>query len=108
MATIIVELYDPASGTWSTVSPLNRDHDEHTTTLLPSGDVLVVGGEQGQFPPSSVAEASPRSPERHVDNPHQRFPGPVWPYGNLVAQRKSIGNGGRQRHPPHEHPRHRV
>ncbi|WNG18549.1 kelch repeat-containing protein [Cystobacter fuscus] len=38
------ELYDPASGTWSTGEPLARSRDAHTATLLPSGKVLVAGG----------------------------------------------------------------
>lgn len=44
------ELYDPATGTW-TVAPMNFARytdtvdDQHTTTVLTNGKVLVVGGE---------------------------------------------------------------
>jgi hypothetical protein len=42
------ELYNPVSGSWSnTVGPLNIPRAGHTATLLNSGKVLVVGGQNG-------------------------------------------------------------
>jgi hypothetical protein len=39
-----VEIYDPASDTWSAFPSLQQARAEHTATLLPDGQVLVTGG----------------------------------------------------------------
>ena len=47
------ELYDPASNTWRAAASLATARAYHTATLLPSGQVLVVGGGQRSATPGS-------------------------------------------------------
>ena len=39
-----VEIYDPASDRWDSVTSLGQARAEHTATLLPNGRVLITGG----------------------------------------------------------------
>jgi lysophospholipase L1-like esterase len=50
------ELYDPALGTWSAAGPMVFPRLEHKATLLPSGEVLVAGGDLGS-PANSLSSA---------------------------------------------------
>ena len=39
------ELYDPQTGTWRSTGALDTERVDHTATMMPDGQVIVVGGE---------------------------------------------------------------
>jgi len=48
------ELFDPASGTWSAIASLGTARENAPAVTLPSGAVLVIGGETSHGPTDSV------------------------------------------------------
>jgi N-acetylneuraminic acid mutarotase len=50
------ELYNPATGTWTTTGSLHTARYEQTAALLTNGQVLVAGGNTGVFVGLSSAE----------------------------------------------------
>jgi len=50
------ELYDPVAGTWSNTGRVNTMRDGETATLLPDGQVLMVGGIGTNGSPLASAE----------------------------------------------------
>jgi hypothetical protein len=61
------ELYDPATGTWSTTASLNTARGAHTATLLPNGKVLVAGGSDDCCSPMNSAELYDPGPNQIDD-----------------------------------------
>jgi hypothetical protein len=51
-----VEIFDPADGSWETMTPMNVERAYHTATLLPDGKVLVTGGATYGAPSTSSVE----------------------------------------------------
>jgi lysophospholipase L1-like esterase len=52
------ELYDPTTGTWSPTGSMATERAGQTATLLPSGKVLVAGGNFGKGPSAELYEPS--------------------------------------------------
>lgn len=42
--TAATEIYEPASNTWSVAAPITTSNSGHTATLLPNGNVMMIGG----------------------------------------------------------------
>jgi N-acetylneuraminic acid mutarotase len=55
------ELYNPADNTWSSAGEMTTPRSGHTATLLPAGQVLVIGGNDGAHTLSSVEGYDPAS-----------------------------------------------
>lgn len=55
------EIYDPASNSWSSAGIMTAFRKNHTSTLLPSGKVLVAGGTDGNKALSSAELYDPSS-----------------------------------------------
>jgi lysophospholipase L1-like esterase len=55
------ELYDPSTGHWSATGTMGAERAGHTATLLPSGEVLIVGGNFGVGPEAELYDPATRS-----------------------------------------------
>ena len=40
----LVEVFDPATGSWTVIQGLTHVRRSHTATLLPNGKILITGG----------------------------------------------------------------
>jgi hypothetical protein len=88
------ELYDPATGTWSSTGNLNTTHggEEFTTTLLQNGKVLVVGGSPGG---GALSSAELYDPATGTWNPTGNLiTGRLYHAGTLLANGEVLVVGG--------------
>ncbi|MEP7123053.1 MAG: kelch repeat-containing protein [Byssovorax sp.] len=56
LPTNLAELYDPVANTWAAAAPMLVAHSTHTSTLLSTNEVLVVGGRSNANISVSTAE----------------------------------------------------
>jgi hypothetical protein len=49
------EIFDPLTGTWTTISPMQDSRAGHRAILLPNGSVLVAGGVAGGLDPANTS-----------------------------------------------------
>lgn len=73
------EIYDPTVNTWTSAANLTSARYRHAATLLPSGQVLVTGGEDGGIPNEGNAV-----PESEMFDPQA---GTWTAAGNMVVPR---------------------
>jgi hypothetical protein len=58
--TLPIEMWDPATETWTTLGPLNVIRNYHSTAiLLPDGRILISGGNAGNTPNKNAEIFSP-------------------------------------------------
>ncbi len=74
--TALAQLYDPASGTWTTTGP-GGGFADRSLTLLPNGKVLLTGGESALFDATARADLYDPASETYT------------PTGSLAAKRSS-------------------
>ena len=61
-ATATAELYDPASGTFSSTGGMAAARSGHTATFLSNGNVLIVGGKGSNGTPAALSSAELYNP----------------------------------------------
>ena len=89
------ELYDPVRGTWHRTANLNAHRCYHTATLLPNGEVLVVGGTSE---PLSAELYDPETGTWRITGTFHSF---GWNHtATLLPNGKVLVAGGRFSNPP--------
>jgi len=73
------ELFTPATGAWTATVPLSTPRAFYTSTLLPNGDVLIIGGLDASGNPIGTAEVYHGPPVQKIT------PSLTWPTPAAIA-----------------------
>ncbi|WP_433932686.1 Kelch repeat-containing protein [Sorangium cellulosum] len=87
-----VEIYDPATRTWSPAAPLGRGRAGHAAILLPNGHVLVAGGRQinRQTAGAELASAETYDPASNTWTAAGRLPLPPTDPSMMLVDGKPV------------------
>lgn len=92
------ERFHPGTGNWSSAAPLTPSRYQHTATLLPSGSVLVIGGQDNSstlldlvslYDPAS----NTWSPLQQIPLPRARHAATSLPNGDILVAGGYVGVG---------------
>ncbi len=89
-ALATAELFDPSTGAWTSAGSMLQARANHTATLLPSGKLLLAGGEVGEVSDASAELYDPATgtfsaSEATMATPRSQHSATLLPSGKVLA-----------------------
>ncbi|MDQ2949340.1 MAG: kelch motif-containing protein, partial [Acidobacteriota bacterium] len=91
------EMYDPSSGTFSSIGSIKGWYNENTATLLMNGKVLVAGSDEYPFPAEAEVYDPLTGTSSRIENmtaPHEGSAAVLLPDGTVLITGSQLGGGG--------------